>query len=176
MHTPSRFTRLTVALVLATGIAACGTTADPATTTTPSPATTDSPATTAAPTTTAAPETTIPPATTVPPETTVPLPEFPPERTDLAHGGPTWAVVLAGGSTPEDPAIVAAATAAQDAGYTSAWTDCDEGAAEALGMSGGTITLSVYFETEVDAEAAAAAFAARGIDGVVAEVRTFCLD
>lgn len=170
MNTPSRFTRLTVALALAASIAACGTTADSATTTTPSPTTTDSPVTTAAPSTTAAPETTIPP------ETTVPLPEFPPERTDLAHGGPTWAVVLAGGSTPEDPAIVAAEAAAQDAGYTSAWTDCDEGAAEALGMSGGTITLSVYFETEEDAEAAAAAFAARGIDGVVAEVRTFCLD
>ena len=51
-----------------------------------------------------------------------------------------------------------------------------EGAPEALGLSGSVLTVSVYFETEADAQAAAAAFEARGVPGVVAEVRTFCLD
>ena len=122
-------------------------------------------------TTTAVTETTV-----ETPDTTVPLPEFPEQRTDLVHGAPTWAVVLAGAANPEDPAILTAEQAATDAGYNTGWTDCDEGAAEALGMQAGIITLSVYFETEEDAEMAAEAFAARGVDGVVAEVRTFCLD
>ena len=89
--------------------------------------------------------------TTEPTRTTMPLPAFPEQRTELVHGEPTWAVVLAGAADPEDPAIVAAEQAATDAGYTVGWTDCDEGAAEALGMPAGTITLSVYFETEEDA-------------------------
>lgn len=116
------------------------------------------------------------PDPTTTPTSTVDLPVFPQERQDLEHGGPTWAVVLAGAADAEDPAIAAAERAATEAGYTTGWTDCDEGAAEALGMPGGTITLSVYFDTEDDARAAAAAFAARDIDGVVAEVRTYCLD
>lgn len=85
-------------------------------------------------------------------------------------------MVLAGAPDAADPAIVAAETAAADAGYTVGFTDCDEGAAEALGMSGSIVTVSVYFDTREYAEAAAAAFAARGQSGVVAEVRTFCLD
>ncbi len=136
---------------------------------------------------TACGSTTEPPDTTVQPDSTTteiivtseatePLPAFPDQRTELSHGGTTWAVVLAGAETAEDPAMIAAEQAAVDAGYETGWTDCDEGAAEALGMPAGTITLSVYFETEEDAALAAAAFAARGVDGVVAEVRTFCLD
>ena len=105
-------------------------------------------------TTTAVTETTV-----ETPDTTVPLPEFPEQRTDLVHGAPTWAVVLAGAANPEDPAILTAEQAATDAGYNTGWTDCDEGAAEALGMQAGIITLSVYFETEEDAEMAAEAFA-----------------
>lgn len=152
--------RLAICLIGAALIAACGTTTDPAATTVePDPTTSEAVVTTVAT-----------------PDTTVPLPGFPEQRTDLSHGGATWAVVLAGAETAEDPAIVAAEQAPVDAGYEVGWTDCDEGAAEALGMPGGTITLSVYFENEEDAEMAATAFAARGVDGVVAEVRTYCLD
>lgn len=39
-----------------------------------------------------------------------------------------------------------------------------------------TVTVSVYLETEVDAQAALLAFEARGVSGVVAQVQTFCLD
>lgn len=75
------------------------------------------------------------------------------------------------------PAEVAAAEqAATEAGYSTGSTDCDEGAAEALGLPGGTITISACFDTEEDAHAAVAAFEARNIDGVVAEIRTYCLD
>jgi len=108
--------------------------------------------------------------------TTTPLLDFPPMREDLEQGGLTWAAVLAGAVDPEDPAAVAAEQAAVDAGYTVGWTDCDEGAAEALGLPGGTLTLSVYFDEATQAEQAATAFQARGVDAVVAEVRTFCMD
>jgi hypothetical protein len=104
------------------------------------------------------------------------LPGFPPEREDLVHGEPTWAVVLAGAAGAENPLIAAAEQAAADAGYDTGFTDCDEGAAEALGLPAGSITVSVYFDNEANARAAAVAFGARGVDGVVAEVRTFCLD
>lgn len=152
--------RLAVVLTAAALVAACGSSSESTTTTAAS-------GTSTAPTT----PTTAP---TLEPTTT--LPGFPPERAELGHGDPTWAVVLAGASDPEDPSFVEAELIATEAGYTTGFTDCDEGAAEALGMPAGTITTSVYFETEADARAAAVAFAARGVDGVVAEVRTFCLD
>lgn len=165
-----RLMRITTLFAAVALVAACGgdgSTSD-ATETTSTPETT---VTTVTPETT----TTVAPTTTTAPVTTT-LPDFPKGRTDLVHGEATWAVVLAGAETADDPVIAAAEQAASDAGYTTGWTDCDEGAAEALGMPAGTITLSVYFETKEDAELAAAAFAARGVDGVVAEVRTFCLD
>lgn len=108
--------------------------------------------------------------------TTASTPEFPPPRGDLEHGGSTWAVVLAAAPTPEDPAIAAAVEAAEDAGYQGGPTDCDEGAAEALGRADDSYTVSVYFGTEVEARAAALAFEARGVAGVVATIRTYCLD
>ena len=160
--------RLIPGLVLVALVGACAD-AEPVGTTTSAPATTT---TEAAPTTPAYVTTTTSP----PPSTTTPLPEFPPARQDLEHGGATWAVVLAGAADPGDPAITAAIAAAEEAGYTTGPTDCDEGAPEALGLSGSVLTVSVYFETEADAQAAAAAFEARGVPGVVAEVRTFCLD
>lgn len=120
--------------------------------------------------------TTTPTPTSAVDETPTDLPAFPRERQDPEHGGLTWAVVLAGAADPDDPAIAAAGQAATDAGYSTGWTDCDEGAAEALDLPGGAITISVYFDSEVDARAAAAAFAARDIDVVVAEIRTYCLD
>jgi hypothetical protein len=130
-------------------------------------------------TTTTVVTTTAPPttATTAPaqPSTTA-LPQFPPARQDLEHGGSTWVVVLAGSATPDDPVLAEAILAAEQAGYTTGATDCDDGAPEALGQPDGTSTVSVYLESEADAHAALLAFEARGVSGVVAEVQTFCLD
>ena len=116
--------------------------------------------------------------TTVATTTTTTTPEltFPPARENLEHGELTWAVILAGAADPEDPVMVAAEQAAADAGYAVGWTGCDEGAAEALGLPDGTLTISAYFDTNGLAEQAAEAFQARGVDATVAEVRTFCLD
>lgn len=105
--------------------------------------------------------------------------EFPPARAQLEHGQPTWAVVLDGAGDPNDPALTAAVAAAADAGYETGPTDCDEGAPEAIGFQDetGFYTVSVYFETQADAEQALAAFRADGVEGgAVAEVTTFCLD
>jgi hypothetical protein len=159
--------RYAAGLVLAILVAACGS-GDAADSTTSAP----TPTTTAPPATTTSEQAT----TTVAPTTTAPLPEFPPARVDLEQGGSTWAVVLAGAPDSDDPAITDAVAAAEDAGYTTGPTDCDEGAAEALGQDGYALTISVYFDTEADAQAAAAAFEARGVTGVVAEIQTFCLD
>ncbi|MGH8944496.1 MAG: hypothetical protein ACRDWF_16910 [Acidimicrobiia bacterium] len=107
---------------------------------------------------------------------TTTLPAFPPERASLEHGADTWVVVLAGSDTPDDPVLAEAILAAEEAGYTTGATDCDDGAPEALGQPDGNSTVSVYLETEADAHAALLAFEARGVSGVVAQVQTFCLD
>lgn len=104
---------------------------------------------------------------------------FPPARDDVEHGAPTWAVVLAGAEAIDGPSLVAAEAAAKDAGYFGGPTDCDQGAKEALGMTSEAqiYTVSVYFDTETVARQALAAFRAQGFAaGVVAEVRTYCLD
>ena len=85
-------------------------------------------------------------------------------------------MVLAGSATPDDPVLAEAILAAEEAGYTTGATDCDDGAPEALGQPDGTSTVSVYLENEADAHIALLAFEARGVSGVVAEVQTFCLD
>jgi uncharacterized cupredoxin-like copper-binding protein len=135
--------------------------------------TTEAPATTAP--TTEAPATTAGRTTTTPP-TTEALPPFPPEAGELVHGGTIWVVVLAGSDTASDPALEEATNAADEAGYVTGPTDCDEGAAEAIGLAPGAYTVSAYFDTEEDAVAAQQAFAARGVSGEVAQVRTYCLD
>lgn len=168
-----------VALVTACGASEpTSTSADPAAEPGPTTASTEvTPTTAAPPTAQASPTTQAPPISAPEPETTTTLPPFPPARDQLVHGDPTWAVVLAGSEDPADPVLAEAEQAAEEAGYTTGLTDCDDGAAEALGLPApGTYTVSVYLETEEDAEAAAVAFAARGTEGVVAEVRTFCLD
>lgn len=166
--------RLASALALILTLAAC-VTVDTATSTTP-PSTAGSTLATTSPEPTA----TLPSTTTTAPPgpttTTTDLPGFPPERESLEHGGDAWVVVLAGSDSVNDPALTEAIQAAEDAGYATGPTDCDEGAEAALGMPDGTLTVSVYLETEADAEAALLAFEARGVTGVVALVQTFCLD
>jgi len=134
-------------------------------------------ATTTIATTTSSVSTTLPPTTTTTsqPGTTAPLP-FPPGRESLEHGGDAWVVVLAGSDDIDDPVLAEAVEAAEDAGYLTGPTDCDFGAAEALGQPAGNLTVSVYLASESDAEAALLAFAARGVTGAVAQVQTFCLD
>ena len=105
------------------------------------------------------------------------VPGFPPANTNLTQGGTTWAVVLAGSADFEDPALQQAVAAASDAGYVTGPTDCDRGAAAALGIDSEIVyTVSVYFVTEADARAAQAAFADRNQPGTVTQVQTFCLD
>jgi hypothetical protein len=88
-----------------------------------------------------------------------------------------WSVVLAGSADFDDPVLAQAIADAGAAGYDVGATDCDEGAAEAIGMAGnGVYTITVYLNSEADARAAAEAFAARDVDATVALVTLFCLD
>jgi hypothetical protein len=140
-------------------------------TTEPSPTTTVAPVTTTATT----PDTT----TTTAQATTVQLPQFPPERTDLEHGGDAWVVVLAASEDPAGSDLETAIVIAGEAGYTTGATDCDFGAATALGLPEDRrhfFTVSVYLRSESDAIAALDAFRARGVDGAVALVQTYCMD
>jgi hypothetical protein len=138
------------------------------------------------------PVTVVPPpaetttSTASPPSNAAP-PSFPPARSDLVHGEPTWAVVLAGAfvepgtSLDANQTLVSAVAVAERGGYTTGPTDCDEGAAEAVGAGPDArdfYTVSVYFATEADARRANEAFAAQvgWYSGVVAQIRTFCLD
>ena len=86
--------------------------------------------------------------------------------------------MLAGAPDFDDPVLTQAVASAELGGYSTGSTDCDFGAGEALGFRANeqVYTVSVYFETESDAQLALAAFASHGIDSVVAQVRTFCLD
>jgi len=128
---------------------------------------------------TAVTTTTTTPATTT--TTTVPLdeaPAFPPERTSLEHGGDAWVVILGASETSNDPALRAAELAAERAGYTTGATDCDVGADVVLGLPADRhyYTVSVYLESEEDANAARDAFAEWGVGGIPGVVRTFCGD
>jgi hypothetical protein len=86
--------------------------------------------------------------------------------------------VLAASEDPEDPALSKAEADAEAAGYTTGLTDCDFGAAQALGLpaDGHYWTVSVYLFDEADARAALDAFRARDIEGAVALVQTYCMD
>jgi hypothetical protein len=81
----------------------------------------------------------------------------------------------------QSPALLAADAARAEVGYTSGAgfgsLSCDQGAAEALGADPASLTSSLYFETEAQANQAQAAFEARGYEVVgVVHVTTYCLD
>lgn len=105
------------------------------------------------------------------------LTSFPQPDAPLAHGGETWAVVLAG-AEEDDPSLDAAIQALADVGYETGATSCDQGAAEALGLPAGYVTVSaVGYSTEALATQALTALEERGVEGaVVAKVTTYCLD
>jgi len=159
-------------------VAACGdgtsvatTVAEPAEESTTTTVVTTSTTTSSTSTTTS---TTVPPTTS----TTEPLPEFPPGRESLEHGGDTWVVILAASTDSNDPQLASAALDAEAAGYSTGVTDCDVGVVQALGLTEDEhyYSVSVYLETEADANQARDAFVARGLEGTVAQVQTFCLD
>jgi len=118
--------------------------------------------------------------------TTAPtLPPFPPED-PLMHGKSTWGLYLVvlpmGQASVDSPEFQAAQQAAIDAGYSQgegySGIECDQGAAEALGLeSGEHIAPAVYFASEDLANQARDAFEARGqsVAGI-AHVTTYCLD
>lgn len=110
--------------------------------------------------------------------TTLGLPEFPPQKPTLSHGEQVWVVVLAGAEKSDDPKLTHAQETAAMYGYSTGPTDCDLGAAPALGIDEefAFATVSVYLSSEAEAHQALAAFEARNVDGVVAEVQAFCLD
>ena len=143
------------------------------TTAVPAPSTTER-VTTSVSTTTLGSATT----STAAPSTSDAPPQFPAARASLEHAGPAWVVILAGAPDFDDPVLVQAVSSAEVGGYSTSSTDCDFGAGEALGFPADehVYTVSVYFETESDSQLALAAFRSHGIDGVVAEVRTFCMD
>ena len=190
MERPDSHTRWfhmrTTALVFSLGLlaAACGggtsvdtTVAPPAEeSTTTIPVTSTSTFTTSTSSTTSSSTT----STTTPPQTstTEALPEFPPGRESLEHGGDAWVVILAASTSSEDPLLASAALDAEAAGYLTGVTDCDVGVVQALGLSEDEhyYSVSVYLENETDANQARDAFVARGLDGTVAQVQTFCLD
>lgn len=124
--------------------------------------------------TTARTPTTTPYSTT----TTPAVPEFPPEADSLEHGGDAWVVVLAASEDFDDPTLDKAVADAKAAGYRTGVTDCDFGAAEALGLAEEAhyYTVSVYLNNQEDALRAEAAFEARGVSGTAALVQTYCMD
>jgi len=87
-------------------------------------------------------------------------------------------VILAAADDFGDPVLDQAVADATDAGYNTGPTDCDAGVADAMGLPEGSYvaSVSVYLESEADAEAALVAFEARGVTGTVAMVTTYCLD
>ena len=107
-------------------------------------------------------------------------PSFPPQHTDLEHGGVEWAVVLAVATGYDDRVLAEAVWSAAEVGYETGPTDCDVGVDEIVGLpseeEGGAhiVSVSLYFESRAEAEAFVAAYEpeVRGIG----QVRTFCMD
>jgi len=119
--------------------------------------------------------------TTTLPATTTTLPELPPAKDDLEHGGQAWAVYLAVSEDFTDPDLLEAATVADTYGYFAGVTDinCDQGAAAAVGIApgGSEAVVGIYFDSEADAEAFILAWEARGLETIGSGlVQTFCLD
>jgi hypothetical protein len=112
------------------------------------------------------------------------LPEFPPDETNLTHGGQTWALYLAVARdfNIQAPEIQQAEQDAVDFGYDvvgAGELGCDVGAVEALGLdpAGNWVGVAIYFPDESSAEDARAAFEARDVPVAgIASVTTMCLD
>ena len=91
-------------------------------------------------------------------------------------GARSWAVVVAGASDPYDPSLSETVEVLANAGYSSTITNCDQGAAEALGMEPSeSYTVSVYGPDEDVAAELVEALDEIGLtDGVVTEILVNC--
>lgn len=170
---------LTVALML---LASCSSDGGESTTTTELSTSTSG----AAVTSTTTPPTTsttvmVTTTTSTIPTTSTTLPAFPPAKEPLEHGGDAWAVYLAVADDFGDPSLDEASSLADTYGYFAGVTDinCDQGAAEAVGVSSGgsEVVVGVYFDSELDANQFVLAYETRGhtVAGI-GLVQTFCLD
>jgi cell division septation protein DedD len=163
--TPKRFRLAALGLAMLV-VGACSSESSSSTTAGDASTTTEAMATSTSSTPTTS--TTTPPATTTTTlaSTTTSLPPFPNPKSQLEHGGESWAVYLAVADDFADPALDEAAATAQSYGFFAGATDinCDQGAAEAVGVApGGSETVL--------------AIQARGHPVVgTGLVQTFCLD
>lgn len=90
-------------------------------------------------------------------------------------GASAWAVVIAGASDPFDPPLEDAEQQVLNAGYDTTITNCDVGAATALGMApDSSFTVSVYAADEQNASVLATALDAAGLAGEIAEISVDC--
>lgn len=87
-----------------------------------------------------------------------------------------WAVVLAAAPDVSHPVLAEAQAFAQNAGYTTVATGCDQGAADALDAPQSSVTVSVYLASEADARRAVELFGQQGVTAVAARLTTTCLD
>ena len=90
-------------------------------------------------------------------------------------GDSVWAVVVAGASDPFDPILEDTVGLVTDAGHDTTITNCDEGAAEAIGMlPDASFTVSVYAATPDAAAVLHEELAAAGLPGAISEVLVRC--
>ncbi len=98
-----------------------------------------------------------------------------PETDVPDEGRQLWAVVLAGASEPSDPLLEETVSDLSRAGHETNVTNCDRGAAEALGMNPSeSYTVSVYADSEEAAMILLNDVAPRGIVGVITQIRVEC--
>jgi len=91
------------------------------------------------------------------------------------EGANVWAVVVAGASQPHDTLLSMTVDDLAAVGYQTTPTNCNQGAAEALGMAPAeSFTVSVHFETEAEAASANRKLEAAGLGGIVAMVKVKC--
>ena len=181
--------RRAVPMLLAMTLIAAGcSTNDSADTTTSSIAGTTS--TTAAATTTEPPTTTEAPTTTTEPATTTtaapPGPPAPLSVFDLAQGGTYWGLYVYAAENLSSPGawvafaetgnyLALAGISPPEEHYSFGELGCDLDAATALGLDPAWLTISMYFASETDANAALAAFPGSTPLGIV-EIELFCAD
>ena len=173
-----RFAALGAAMLL---VGACSSGTSSSTTTGEASTTTEAMVTSTSSAPTTSTTTMLDTTTTTLSSTTTSLPPFPSAESQLEHGGESWAVYLAVAGDFADPALDEAAATAQSYGFFAGATDinCDQGAAEAVGVApgGSEAVVGVYFDSELDANQFVVAIEARGHEVVgVGLVQTFCLD
>ncbi len=94
---------------------------------------------------------------------------------DRPTGQAEWVLVVAGASNPYDPLLTAAMADVDALGFNSRISNCDVGAAEAIGMAAdGTFTLSAPFDSQAAAADAAAVLSNGQIEAVPIEITVVC--